>query len=378
VAPAPWRSSPRCWRSSPPAPPTAGAASTSSSPSAPPAAPTLGGAAAVVAADAPTAAVYVLVALATTAQTLYRPAHSALLPSICRTPPELTSANVVRGLLDSLATLAGPLAAAGLVAAGGPGLALAACAAVSLVSALLVVRLPYEVRRQAPELAGPTGVRASLAGLELIARDPSLRLITGMGTVQTFLRGAVSVLVVVVAIDLLDGRDADVGLLNAAIGAGAVAGSLLATAVSWRGRLARTFAVGVGLWGAPVALLGGVPELAAALVLLAVVGVGNTLVDVGVFTLLARLAPDAIMARTFAAFEGVLRLGVALGAAVTPLAIEAFGLRGALVALGSSGPLSRWRPGSSLRALSTPSSPPATTTSPCCSASRCCKPCRRR
>ena len=48
------------------------------------------------------------VALATVAQTLYRPAHSALLPSICGTPQELTSPNVVRGLLDSLATLLGP------------------------------------------------------------------------------------------------------------------------------------------------------------------------------------------------------------------------------------------------------------------------------
>jgi hypothetical protein len=36
------------------------------------------------------------------AQTLYRPAHSALLPTLWRTPDELTSANVVRGLLDSV------------------------------------------------------------------------------------------------------------------------------------------------------------------------------------------------------------------------------------------------------------------------------------
>ncbi|HYI20838.1 MAG TPA: hypothetical protein VD836_19125 [Solirubrobacteraceae bacterium] len=48
------------------------------------------------------------VALATVVRTLSRPAHSALPPSICGTPQELTSANVVRGLLDSLATLLGP------------------------------------------------------------------------------------------------------------------------------------------------------------------------------------------------------------------------------------------------------------------------------
>ncbi len=312
---------------------------------------TLGAAAAVVAADGPIAAVYVLVALATAAQTLYRPAHSALLPTLCRTPDELTSANAVRGLLDSLATLAGPLAAAALIAAGGPGLALAACAATSLVSALLALRLPYEAHRGSADRGGRMGVRSAIAGLGLIARDPWLRLITGLGATQTFLRGGVSVLVVVVAIDLLGGRDADVGLLNAAIGGGAVAGSLLAAAVSWRGRLARTFAVGVALWGAPLAILGGIPEVAAALVLLAVVGVGNALVDVGVFTLLSRLTPDEVMARAFAAFEAILTLGVALGAAVTPLAIEAFGVRGALVALGFIGPAAALAAWSRLRTL---------------------------
>ena len=66
----------------------------------------------VVALDEPVLIVYVLAALSTVAGTLYRPAHSALLPSLCRTGQELTSANAVRGMLDSVATLAGPLLAA--------------------------------------------------------------------------------------------------------------------------------------------------------------------------------------------------------------------------------------------------------------------------
>ncbi len=296
----------------------------------------LAGAAALVAAEAGTAAVYGLVAVATVVQTLFRPAHSALLPALCRTPGELTSANVVRGLLDSLAALAGPLAAAALIASSGTPAALAACAAASLVSALLVVRLPYEAPPRAVQ-AGRDG-REVLAGLVLVAREPSVRLLTALGTAQTFLRGCVSVLLVVVAIDLLGGSDADVGLLNAAVGVGAVLGSLLASMVSWRGRLARCLGAGVALWGAPLAVLGGVPEVAAALVLLAMVGIGNALVDVGAFTLIARLTPEGSMARVFAAFEGLLTLGVALGAGVTPLVLDAVGPRGALVALGLVGP----------------------------------------
>ena len=73
-------------------------------------------AAAVVAAvSGPPAVVYALAVLSTIAATLFRPAHSALLPSLCHTGGELASANVVRGLLDSAATLVGPLLAAVLL-----------------------------------------------------------------------------------------------------------------------------------------------------------------------------------------------------------------------------------------------------------------------
>src|SRR4051795_13578612 len=105
---------------------------------------TLGIAAAVIAADGPTGTVYAALVVATVAQTLYRPAHSALLPTLCVTPKELTSANVVRGLLDSVATLVGPLVAAVLLDVSGPSSVFAAAAAASLGSTALVARVRYE------------------------------------------------------------------------------------------------------------------------------------------------------------------------------------------------------------------------------------------
>jgi hypothetical protein len=179
------------------------------------------------------------------------------------------------------------------------------------------------------------GTLQAIEGLRAIAADPALRLLTALGCVQTFLRGCATVFVVVVAIDVLGGGDADVGLLN---GLGAVAGSLIASTMTWNGRLARCFGIGIALWGAPLAVLSGVPEPAAALLLFAAIGVGNALVDVGAFTLLARLTPDAVMARVFAAFEASVTLAVALGAAVTSPAIALLGERGALLALGLVGP----------------------------------------
>ncbi len=76
---------------------------------------TLAGAALTVGSLSSPLPAYAFAALATLAHTLYRPAHSALLPSVCVAPRELTSANVVRGLLDSLSALIGAPAAGVLV-----------------------------------------------------------------------------------------------------------------------------------------------------------------------------------------------------------------------------------------------------------------------
>jgi hypothetical protein len=159
-------------------------------------------AAAVLAAGGPAVAVYGLAVVATVAQTLYRPAHSALLPALCASPQELTSANAVRGMLDSLATLGGPLAAAVLLAASGPAAVFVACAAASLWAGLLVAALHYDAPPRARAVDG--GGRAMVQGFATIAADRRLLLITALTTVQTFTRGCLSVLAVVVAIDLLD------------------------------------------------------------------------------------------------------------------------------------------------------------------------------
>jgi MFS family permease len=297
----------------------------------------LGGAAVVTAAGGPAAATYAFAVLATVAVTLFRPAHSALLPALAKSPRELTSANAVRGMLDSLATFGGPIVAAVLLAASGPGAVFAACSAASLLAGLVVVALPYDAPPRAETARG--GGREMLQGFTTIAADRRLALITGLGVAQTFTRGCLTVFTVVVAIGLLDMGDPGVGVLNAAVGAGGVLGSILAFGLVRRGGLARWFGIGIALFGAPLALIGVVPEQAAALVLLGLVGVGNALIDVGGFTLLARLADETVLARMFAGFEAILTLGVAAGGLLAPLVIELLGVRVALLAVGLIAPL---------------------------------------
>jgi hypothetical protein len=107
---------------------------------------------------------------------------------------------------------------------------------------------PYEQPRHTRPVSG-SGARQVSEGLRALGADTGLRLIAALGFVQTFLRGCATVLVVVVAIDLLGGGDADIGVLNAVVGLGALVGSLLASTITWNGRHARCLGVGVVLWG---------------------------------------------------------------------------------------------------------------------------------
>jgi MFS family permease len=131
-----------------------------------------------------------------------------------------------------------------------------------------------------------------------------------------------------------------VGVLNAAIGGGGVIGSICAFALVRRGGLAGWFGLGVALFGAPLALVGALPNQVAAVLLLAVVGIGNALIDVAGFTLLARRADEAVLARMFAGFEAILTIGFAIGGLLSPLLIDGLGVRGALAAVGVMAPLS--------------------------------------
>ena len=294
----------------------------------------LGAAGVVSATGGPVGLVYAALVVATVAQTLFRPAHSALLPSLSTTPAELTSANVVRGLLDSIATLIGPLIAAVLLKVSGPAAVLVAAATASGLAAILVMRVHYDAP---PRLSGARArnpLAQAIEGIRAIGADRGLILLTALASLQTFTRGALSVFAVVIGITLLGGGAAGVGVLTAAVGGGAILGSLAAALLVGRGGLARWFGIGVALWGAPLAVIGVVAHLWSALLMLAIVGIGNALVDVGVFTLIARLADDAVLARVFAGFEGIITLGVAVGAFVAPVLINALGVQPALVVFG--------------------------------------------
>ncbi len=303
-------------------------------------------AAVMVAVSGPLIVVYALAVVSTIAATLFRPAHSALLPTLCRTGHELASANVVRGLLDSVATLIGPLLAAVLLAFTDVSIVFAVAAAASFWAAWLLMRVRYEAPPR-PPAARPALLKEAAEGVRAVAESRDLMLILGLAAAQALTRGALTVFSVVVAIELLAMGEAGAGALMAAVGVGAVVGSLCASLLVGTGRLGAWFAVGVGLWGLPIALIGLFPQQAAALLLLAFVGVGNALVDLAGFTLIGRLAPDAVMARVFGVLESLVAVSIGFGSIIASLLIAWVGLAPALIAIGLVCPLlavvSWWR-----------------------------------
>jgi MFS family permease len=294
---------------------------------------------------APPAIVYVLAGFMAVASKTFRPAQASLLPRLAQTPEELTAANVSSTAIESVGSFVGPALGGLLLSVAGIGWVFVADALTLAWSAMFVVQL-----RSRPE-APSTRERGSaldeaLAGIKALGQERDARLIVFLYFCQTLVAGALRVLIVVTALDLLDIGNSGLGFLNAAVGVGGLIGVGITFALVGRKRLAADFGLGLVLIGAGLALIGVWPTVLSAVILMAVFGIGNTLVDVSGVTLMQRAVRDEILGRVFGALESILVLGLALGALLAPLLIDLIGTRAALIVVGALLPilaLAMWR-----------------------------------
>jgi MFS family permease len=310
-------------------------------------------AALVDAADGPRGIVLGLAVLFAIAGTAFRPALSALVPTLAQTPEELTAANVTATAIESASLFAGPAIGGLIVEAGGTQAGFWFAAAAMATSAALIFRIKA---REKPTASHETaeGVFASVIdGARALGSNRNLLLLVGLLCAQTFVAGALGVLTVVLATTELGAGPATVGYLNSAIGVGGIVGAVGSLGLAGGRRLATVFGLGVILWGAPLAVIGVHPSLAAALVLLAVVGFGNTLVDVAALTLLQRAVPDRVLARVTGVLESLILGAVAAGALVAPFVVRAVGIRWTFVVVGCFLPVAAALTWPRLRALDT-------------------------
>ena len=295
----------------------------------------MGGTAVALLGGAPPLAAYALAAVAATAVTITRPTQAALVPGLARTPDELTATNVASGWIESLSVLVAPALAGVLLAIASPGWVFAVMAVVAGASALLVARL----HGPAPSCDAQPALQEALAGFRALAHEPSARVLVSLLGGQFVAIGALDVLYVVLAISVLDLGGSGAGYLNAAFGAGGVAGIAVTAALVGRRRLLPPLALGVLVWGAAFVLLAAWPTVGGALLLLAVAGAARSLFDVAGRTILQRTAPTDVLSRVFGVLEGLSMACLALGSLLTPALVALAGPRWAIAGIGALLPL---------------------------------------
>ena len=104
-------------------------------------------------------------------------------------------------------------------------------------------------------------------------------------------------------------------------------------------RLSPAFLLGIVLIGVPLMAIGVWQELAVAVVALALMGVGSSLVDVAGLTLVQRAVPDDVLARVFGVIQMLWLASIGIGAAVVPVLISWLGVDTAFIAVGALLPI---------------------------------------
>jgi MFS family permease len=294
----------------------------------------LGAMTACVLLDAPVGVVYALSAAVGVISTAFQPAQAALLPALAKTPEELTAANVSSSTLEALGYCAGPALGGILLAVSSTWVVFLFTGATFVWSALQLSGL---LRTDEPPLREEKRSLAhdAVHGFRTIAQDRRLQLVIGLFSVQTLVMGAISVLIAVTALRLLDLGSGGVGYLTAAVGVGGLLGSILSLMLVGRRRLAGTFGLAIAGAGGPVLFIAPHPSTAIALIAFALIGVSNIVEDVAGYTLLQRTTPGDVLARVFGVLHSTFYATVALGAILAPRLIDLIGARWALVAVGS-------------------------------------------
>ena len=287
-------------------------------------------------ADASPYVVYAGAVFASTAVSTTRPAQAALVPGLARDLDELTATNVLVGWVESIAIVVAGAGGGLLMAWDGVAPVAAASAVMLAGAALLVVGLPAPALGTAVD--GANAFHQVADGVSAVLSNQRAGVLVGLLGLEYVVIGALDVLFVVLAIDVLDHGDGWAGYLNSAYGVGGVAvGGFAALIIGRRlGPVVVVSAVLLSLALAGTALVSG--DLAV-LVLLMLVGAGRALFDVASRSLLQRAVPADMVARIFGLTEGLSMAGLAVGSLLVPVLVGLGGDRVALLGVAVIVPL---------------------------------------
>ncbi|HET7235013.1 MAG TPA: MFS transporter [Actinomycetota bacterium] len=294
-------------------------------------------AAAVLYLEAPLPIVFLVAVAYAVSLTFTRPAQASLLPSITRTPQDLTAANVVSGFVESLGIALGPLVAGLILGASEPAMVFAVFAVTTALGAIAVATMPVDPRDVEPPRRADAEdvVRDTLGGFRALRRERDVRLLVMLLSAGILVIGALDILYVAAAIDLLDIGQRGAGYLAAAAGVGGIIGATAFAAVASHERLSVPLVAGALLFGLSIAVIAASPDVAATVGLVVAAGAGRSVSAVSGNVLLQRIAPGEVLARVFGVLEGLRMLALGIGSVLASGLVAWLGIEGALIALGA-------------------------------------------
>jgi MFS family permease len=254
-----------------------------------------------------------IVAVSSLTYSLSNSGARSLLPLIVP-KPLWDRANALDSIAYALTMGVGPASAGALTAWAGPRLALTVTAAVFLLAALLMIRLPEPM-----VASGSRPVFSQAwAGLKyVLIRNPALR---GIALVVSMLNLGFGVLLValpVMVLQRLHGDPAVVGTLWAAFGLASVPSALVAGRINSEGRERLVMAVCDVVAGLAVAALAFAANIWMVAAMMLIAGLSNGPFDVSMFSMRQRRTDPAWYGRAFAVSMGLNWAGQPIGSAIS-------------------------------------------------------------
>jgi MFS family permease len=260
-----------------------------------------------------TTAIIALALLAGLATALFRPATSALLPSLV-SDARLAAANGLYGGARQAGYTLGPACAGAMLLVVGPEAVLCFNGATFALSALLLARLRGHVRSIEDREDGMSLLADTRTGLRTVLREPLARILIGGAGAIALTTGLMNVAELVLATEEFGAGGTGLAILISAYGIGMIGGALLGARDDDDAGLRQRYLLGLALLAAGMLGSAAAPTLALACLTFAVTGVGNGLYVVCDRVLLQRLIPPRLHGRAFGLLDSVDSWG--FGAAV--------------------------------------------------------------
>ena len=263
----------------------------------------------------------------------YRPAQSAMLPVLARTPTELAAGAAGMSTVKTLSQALGAIAGGFLLVVTTPAVVFGGAAALMLLAAATTIqfgRVPIRVSGTGPS----TGMHGLLRDAVGVVRHPYVGGLLVVSGLRTFVRGHVDrgcgyCVVATVARRQRRSRTADAGRRGGGLGGCAAVGRLIG-----RRRIGGPTILAFVACGIPLVIIAGIPVFDTALFFVAAWGVGMAVADVATFSLLHRLLDTPMLPRVTGAIESAKLALEGLGALVGPLLASTVGVRWALALAG--------------------------------------------